>query len=99
MVVGPIPVATPLPDVSCHIVKSVTVRWKLRDWREAGETIIARVLYRKLSLVSVRHPFTPGFQFIAPGTRFAVQCAARGEFSFGDRSHLLAGQLRVSSGM
>src|SRR5579862_3294743 len=36
-VVGPIPIAAPLPNVSGHVVKPVTVRWELRDGSEAGE--------------------------------------------------------------
>src|SRR6202008_3742566 len=37
VIVGPIPVAAPLPNVACHVVKSVTVRWKLRNRRGACE--------------------------------------------------------------
>src|SRR6202011_3028158 len=66
IIVESIPVAAPLPDVTRHVVKSVTVRWKLGNRREACETVIARILYRKLALVRVRHPFTRGSQLIPP---------------------------------
>src|SRR5579859_3917333 len=70
-VVGPVPIAAPLPDVSSHVVKPVTVRRELRDGSDAGETVITRVFHWELSLVNVRHPFTARFEFIAPGIEFA----------------------------
>ncbi len=44
VIVGPIPVAAPLPDVAGHVVKPVAVRRKLPDRRDARKTILARVL-------------------------------------------------------
>ena len=58
VVIRPIPIAAPLPDVARHVVKAVTIRWKFRDGRDTGETVVGLVLHREFSLVSVRHPFS-----------------------------------------
>src|SRR5262245_60941375 len=49
IVIGTIPVADPLPDVSRHVVEAVRIRGKLRDRREACEAVLAAVAIGKVS--------------------------------------------------
>src|SRR5262245_552744 len=67
VVVGPIPIAAPFPNVAADVVKSVGVRRELRDGRNAGEAILAGVFDGELTLERIRHRFAAGMKLISPG--------------------------------
>src|SRR5687768_13193642 len=67
VIVGAIPVTAPFPNVSAHIMEAITVGWKHRDGRDAGETIGAIILDRKFSLIGIRHEPSARMELIAPG--------------------------------
>src|SRR5664279_2850572 len=73
VVVGAIPVAAPLPDVARHVVKAVTIRRKLRDWRDPGKTVFAGILYGEASLICVSHVFAAGPELITPDVELSAQ--------------------------
>src|SRR5438132_11522520 len=66
IIVGPVPIAAPLPDIPGHVVKAVAIGRKLRDRRDTGETIFASVFHRKFTLPGVRHPFSLRTKFVTP---------------------------------
>src|SRR5215472_12197811 len=45
VVIGPIPVTHPLPDISCHIEEAVTIGWILRDSRDSRVPVLSTVGY------------------------------------------------------
>src|SRR5215813_5302464 len=98
-IIGPVPIRAPLPDVAGHVIKPEVIRRKRGDRRRSAVTIFDGVLRREASLIDVRHPFTAGLQFVAPGIKFSVQPSARGEFEFGFGRQPLAGPLRISVGV
>src|SRR5437868_2549413 len=71
VVIRPIPIATPFPNVARHVVEAEAVRWKVSDRRKASITIFTGILDREFSLPGIRHPFTAGTKFVAPGVSFA----------------------------
>src|SRR4029077_3313684 len=71
IVIRPIPVAAPFPNVSGHVVKAVAIRWKRFHRGDAGETVFARIFHWKCSLPRVGHPFSAGTKFIAPDVCFS----------------------------
>src|SRR5437016_5952345 len=71
VVIRPIPIATPFPNVAGHVVEAVAVRWEVSHRRKASITIFTGILDRELSLPSIRHPFSAGTKFVAPGVSFA----------------------------
>src|SRR5579864_2149390 len=50
-----VPVTSPFPNVADHVKQSITIRWKLTNWRSSLVTIQHQVLPRELALPSVRH--------------------------------------------
>src|SRR6266446_2389094 len=80
IIVWPVPIAAPFPNVAGHVVKAVTIGRKLRDRRDPGKTIFASVFHREFSLPGVRHPFSSATEFVAPGVGLPRQPATRGEF-------------------
>src|SRR5262249_52452769 len=99
IVVRPVPVRGPLPDISGHVVESVSVRRIFRYRRDADESILSGVLNRKLSLVRVGHVFPTDTEFVAPDERLARAAAPRRELPFGFGRQTLTGPLRVSFGI
>src|SRR5947208_16736395 len=47
IVIWPIPIAAPFPNVSGHVVKPIAVRWKRFHRRDAGVTVLACILHWK----------------------------------------------------
>src|SRR5271166_6182693 len=74
-IIGAIPVAAPLPDVAGHVVEAVAISREGAHWRNAGETILAGILDRELSLVGVRHELPARLEFIAPRIELAAQAS------------------------
>src|SRR6516164_4330640 len=68
VVVRPIPIARPLPDVSGHVVQAVRIRRVMRHGRCSDETVLAGVGVWEVALVCVRHPFPVWSKFVAPDT-------------------------------
>ena len=95
VVVGPIPVAHPLPDVAAHVVEPIAVGRELGHRGDAREAIGGAVLVGEVSLVGVGHPLAVAPERVAPRIDLAGQAAARGEFPFGLRGQALAGPGRV----
>src|SRR6185437_11806202 len=66
VIIRPIPIAAPFPNVTGHIEQAVAICRKLRDRRDARKPVLAGILNWKLSLKNIRHPFAAWFQFVAP---------------------------------
>src|SRR5580704_2784348 len=81
VIIRTIPVARPLPNVTGHIVKSVTVRWKPSGSAYPDVMVFPGILNRKLTLKGVRHPLSIWAKFI-PKKWLARQSAAGREFPF-----------------
>jgi hypothetical protein len=80
VIIGPIPIAAPLPNVFGHVVKAISIRWKTFHWRDPSETIFAGIFDRKFSLSGVCHPFAVRPKFVSPNVGFSRKSAARREF-------------------
>src|SRR5262249_50582351 len=85
VVIGPIPVAAPLPYVARDVIKVVRVRWELRDWCGARETVAAIILNGKCPLESVRHELAARTEFVSPGIDQASLTTTRRELELGFR--------------
>src|ERR1700756_2934576 len=66
IVISPIPVAAPFPNVSGHVVKAVAIRRKRFHRGYAGVTVFACIFHWKCSLPRIGHPFSVGTKFVAP---------------------------------
>ena len=60
IIVWPIPIAAPLPDVARHVVEAVAIRWKRFHGRDTGKFIFASILNRELALVGFAMNSPPG---------------------------------------
>src|SRR5271166_5954435 len=96
VIVRPIPVAGPLPDVACHVIKSIAVGGKLRHRSNADVAIRACVFVWKMSLMGVCHPLAIRTELVAPRKRLAGEPAARGELPLGLGRQALSCPLGVS---
>src|SRR4029079_12460111 len=83
VVVRSVPIADPLPHVAGDVVKPVPVRRKLRHRRETDVRVLARVLVREMSLMTVRHPCSVRPEGVAPRIDVSGETAAGGEFPLG----------------
>ena len=79
VVVGPIPIAHPFPDIAGDVIQPIAVGGKLRHGRDAGEPIGARIVIGKVALVGVGHPAAILLQGIAPRKDLPCQAASRRE--------------------
>lgn len=80
IVIRPIPIAAPLPDVAGHVVKTVAVGRKRTDRRRADKAIFKAISLWEMSLKRVYHPLASRPELVAgPSIRFAFQPAARRE--------------------
>ena len=96
VVIGPIPIAAPLPDVTGHVIEAVGVWGKGSGRCQSREAVFTRVLDRKLTLIGVRHELASGFELVAPGIEFAGHAAARCEFPLRFAGQPFPGPLGVS---
>src|SRR5260370_21737901 len=80
IIVGPVPIAAPFPNVAGHVVKTVAIGGKFRDRRDPGKTIFASVFHWEFALPGVGHPFSSGTKFVAPSVGLSRQPATRGKF-------------------
>src|SRR5271156_5211000 len=71
VVIRAIPVASPLPDIARHVIELISVRGKLRDWRDSGIPILAGIVIREMALMRISHPFAMRTKLVAPDIRFA----------------------------
>jgi hypothetical protein len=77
-----VPVRSPLPYVSDHVVEAVPVRRKGSHRRSSLISIRAQILDRKVSLPGVSHNFAAWRELISPGVFHLRQSAARGKLPF-----------------
>ncbi len=68
-----IPVRSPLPDVSNHVVEPITVRRKRPDGRGALIAIAAQIVPWKFTLPRIRHVASVRKKFLPPCKSSAVQ--------------------------
>src|ERR1700733_3413948 len=55
IVVGAVPVCDPLPDVSGHVIKPISIGRKLGDGRGSTESVFVCVLVGKIALKGICH--------------------------------------------
>ena len=91
VIIWTVPVASPLPDVSRHIVEPISIRSELGNWGYSGIPISPCIFVGKMTLMRVGHPSPTGSELISPDKRFASQTAARGELPFRLSGEPLAG--------
>src|SRR6476660_9014769 len=73
VIVRPVPIAAPFPDVASHVVETITVGRKTFDRRDPGKTIFACVFHREFPLPGVGHPFPVRTEFVSPRVCFSRQ--------------------------
>src|SRR5271170_1326683 len=99
VVVGPIPIGSPLPDISGHVIKAVLIRRKLGDRRQAGEAIRARIFVGEMPLKRIGHPLSVWLEFFAPDVGLPSESTACGKFPFRFRWQPFMGPVCVSFGI
>ncbi len=78
--IRPIKIAYPIPNISAHVVKPISV-WRERpDRRGSYKFILAGILVRKLICPCIGHVFPVGLKLIAPGVSFALESAFGSKF-------------------
>src|SRR6516225_12079140 len=82
VVIWPVPVAGPLPNVSRHVVKSVRIRRIMRHGGCPDKSVFTGVRVGKVPLMRVCHPFPLRAKFVSPNKRLAGYAATRGKFPF-----------------
>src|SRR5271165_867067 len=95
VVVGAVPVAGPLPDVSRHVIEAVAVGRILGHGGDACVAVRAGVVVGEVALVGVGHPLPVGPELVAPDEGLASQAAAGGELPLSFRGKALATPLGV----
>src|ERR1700733_2865361 len=95
IVVGAIPIAGPLPDISCHVEETVSIWRELCDRSDSRVSILSSVFVRKMTLVSIGHPFAFGAELIAPDIWLTCKAAASSELPFSFRGKTLTCPFRV----
>src|SRR5688572_1412086 len=76
VVIRPVPVRTPLPDVASHVVEREAVRGKGVDGRRSAEPVGNGVRDREGALPDVRGGAAARPQLVAPGIAIAIEPAA-----------------------
>src|SRR5207245_4444484 len=76
VVVRPIPIVAPLPNVARHVINPVAVGRETGNRGGATETVGLRVFIWETALPDVRLPFSVGRLRFAPNVRFAIQASA-----------------------
>src|SRR6266404_2831771 len=71
IIVWPVPIAAPFPNVAGHVVKAVTIGGKFRDRCDPGVAIFASVFHREFALPGVGHPFSVWMKIVAPRVSLA----------------------------
>jgi len=79
IIVDTIPVGGPLPDVTGHVVKAVSIGRERSHGRGSVESIVIRVLVWKVPLKSIRHVLPVRTERIAPNEGFSSKAATGGE--------------------
>ena len=95
VVVGPIPVAGPLPDVAGHVVEAVAVGRELRHRPDAAVAILARVFVREVHPGECWPSRGPWRELVAPRVELAAQPASRRELPLRFRRQPLARPRRI----
>src|SRR5262245_14371664 len=72
IVVGPVPVRTPFPNIASNVVQAVAVWWELRHGCYAHKTVLAGIAANQweFALIDIRHPLSNWFEFIPPCVYF-----------------------------
>src|SRR5262245_8085928 len=83
IVLRPIPVGAPLPDVPHHVDEPEAVGRERTYGCGRGEAILGGVLSWEAALPVVDQPFVSRFQVVAPHVLLAFEAAPRGVFPFG----------------
>ena len=73
VVVGPVPVAHPLPHVAGHVVEAVAVGRKLRDRRDPDEAVLAGVAVRESGPGRCSPSMCRRAELVAPGVELAAR--------------------------
>src|SRR5215470_2080819 len=79
VIIRPVPVGAPLPDVATHVVEPEPVWWKRRYWRRPGVAVLAAIFHRELPLPGVGDGSAARGQFVAPWIEISIEAAARSE--------------------
>src|SRR5262245_61370999 len=95
VIIRPVPVGTPLPDVAAHVVEPEPVWWECRHRRCAGVAVGAAISYGEPSLPCVRGSSAARSQLIAPRIEISLESAACRELELRFRRHTLARPLRI----
>ena len=78
MIVGAKPISTPLPDIPCGVVESITIRFVLVHWCSGEIAVVARVVYRELPLPDVATVITIRPKLVSPRIAFVLKSTTGG---------------------
>ena len=96
IVIGSIPIGTPLPDITSHILQTKRIAWKGTRGSDARKSVLSCITNRKLPLERVGHPFACRSEIVSPGVDRSRCSAPRGEFPLSLGGQALSGPLAVS---
>lgn len=85
-----VPIRSPFPNVSCHLVEPIAVRWKAAYRPNAFKTVLVQILPGKLTLPCVGHVCTTRREIIAPYELSSRQSSSRGKLPLGFHRQLFA---------
>src|SRR5215216_3153331 len=83
LVMIPIPIRSPFPNVTRHVEQPVAVRWERPDRRCPLEPVGPQVLDGELALPGVRHILALRRELVSPGVGRTLQPPASGELPLG----------------
>ena len=83
VVVRPVPVAGPLPDVARHVIEAISIRWEMSDWRNTAVAVVPSVRVGEVTLMRICHPLVMFTKLVSPRIGLAGKPAASGELPLG----------------
>src|SRR5215469_7292965 len=95
VVIRSIPIAGPLPNVSCHVIQAIAIRRKLLDRRDPHIAVFPTIGFRKMALECVGHPFAVRPERRTPRKRLARKSAPGRRLPLGLSGQALSRPVRI----
>ena len=66
IVIGPVPIKSPLPDIARHIEQPICVRGERAYGSGSPKAVFEGIGIRAVPLEGIRHVLSPGHEFVSP---------------------------------